>query len=183
MKGMVFTEFLEMVDAQHGATMVDRIIAAADLPNDGAYTSVGIYDHRELVRLVAALSEATGVPVPTLVRCFGERLLQRFLVAYPGFFAESKDSFALLSHIDGHIHVEVRKLYPDAQLPRFSCEHPNANELVMLYASPRGFADLAEGLIQGCIAHYREQIRLTRVDLPTIDGEQRVQFHLVRLAP
>jgi hypothetical protein len=181
MKGMVFTEFLEMVEAQLGPSLVDRIIAAAELPNDGAYTSIGTYDHRELVRLVAALSELTGTPAPALVRGFGEHLLQRFSQAYPQFFAEAHDSFDFLGRIDDHIHVEVRKLYPDAELPRFRFERPNGDELILHYSSPRGFGDLAEGLIQGCIAHYAERIRLNRDDLVPAGAEQQVRFHLVRL--
>ena len=180
MKGMVFTEFLEMVEAQCGAEMVDRIISAADLPNDGAYTSVGIYDHHELIRLVGALSEATGTSAGALVHGFGEHLFRRFSQAYPAFFADARGTFTFLRLIDDHIHVEVRKLYPDAELPSFRCEQPAANELVMLYASPRGFGDLAEGLIHGCVAHFKEAIRVTRTDLPSVNGEQRVRFHLIQ---
>lgn len=180
MKGMVFTEFLDMVDARWGAAMVDDVIAGAKLPNDGAYTSVGSYDHRELVRMIKGLSEATSVPAPTLIHAFGEYLFGRFSTGFPHFFAGAIDAFAFLRSIDGYIHVEVRKLYPEAELPRFHCEQPSANELVMLYASPRCFGDLAEGLIGGCVAHFKEPIRVSRDDLPSVDGEQRVRFHLVR---
>jgi hypothetical protein len=54
MKGMVFTEFLEMVEAKFSADMVDDIISDSDLPNGGAYTSVGTYDHSELVHCQTA---------------------------------------------------------------------------------------------------------------------------------
>lgn len=178
MKGMVFTEFLELVETRMGLEMVDRIIADANLPNNGAYTSVGTYDHAELVRLVVALSEATGSPVPDLVRLFGEHLFQRFSVAFPVFFAGSGTVFDFLGKIDNLIHVEVRKLYPDAELPRFTYETPTPGEMVMLYSSPRGFGDLAEGLIRGCISHFQEQIRLVRTDLPPVNGNQQVRFHL-----
>lgn len=35
MKGMIFTEFLEMVEAKFSADMVDDIIADSDLPHGG----------------------------------------------------------------------------------------------------------------------------------------------------
>ena len=41
MKGIVFTEFLEMVEAQFGLDTVDAIIENSDLPSRGAYTAVG----------------------------------------------------------------------------------------------------------------------------------------------
>ncbi len=180
MKGMVFTEFLDMVDARWGGAMVDEVISGAALPNDGAYTSVGSYDHRELVRMVVGLSQATSVPAPALIHAFGEYLFGRFSISFPDFFAGAANAFDFLAGIDSYIHVEVRKLYPEAELPRFQCERPNADELVMLYASPRCFGDLAEGLIHGCVAHFKQPISVIREDLPGGDGEQRVRFHLVR---
>lgn len=182
MKGMVFTEFLELVEDRMGLAMVDRIIVDAKLPNDGAYTSVGTYDHGELVRLVVALSAATGTPVPDLLRLFGEHLFQRFSVAYPDFFARANGTFEFLCRIEDVIHTEVRKLYPDAELPSFAYEEPAAGELVLLYSSPRGFGDLAEGLLHGCIAHFKEPCRLTRIDLPPVAGNQQIRFHLIREA-
>jgi hypothetical protein len=56
MKGVVFTEFLEMVEGRFGLAMADRIIEAAQLPSSGAYTAVGTYDYTEMVHLVNALS-------------------------------------------------------------------------------------------------------------------------------
>ncbi|CAN7553117.1 heme NO-binding domain-containing protein [Pseudoduganella sp. LjRoot289] len=179
MKGVVFTEFMELVEARMGLDMLDRIITEADLPNDGAYTAVGTYDHAELVRLVMALSNATGMAVPALVHLFGQHLFQRFSVAYPALFADAGNVFDFLSRIDKVIHVEVRKLYPDAELPSLPCERPAPGELVLLYSSPRGFADLAAGLIDGCIAHFGETIAVTRTDLAKEGNLHRARFHLV----
>lgn len=179
MKGMVFTEFLDMVEARFGLAVQDRIITAARLPNQGAYTAVGTYDHGELVRLVLALSEATDEPVPELIRSYGRHLFQRFSVAYPAFFQGVPDSFAFLRNIESYIHVEVRKLYPDAELPSFRYEQHGPDRLVMIYQSRRAFGDLAEGLIEGCIAHYGETVVLQREDLET--GEcNRTRFTLSR---
>jgi len=58
MKGMVFTEFLEMVEDQFGFTMADKIISEAELASGGVYTSVGTYHHQEMVALVVNLSKA-----------------------------------------------------------------------------------------------------------------------------
>jgi hypothetical protein len=182
-KGVVFTEFMEMVEARMGLDMLDRIITDAQLPNDGAYTSVGTYDHAELVRLVMALSNATGMDTAELVHVFGQHLFTRFIVTYPALFGDAPSAFDFLARIDGVIHVEVRKLYPDAELPKLHCERLNENEMTMLYSSPRGFGDLAAGLIDGCIKHFGEPIRVERTDLEKEDGCQRVRFLLVRARP
>jgi len=182
MKGVVFTEFMELVESRMGMEMLDRIITEARLPNDGAYTSVGTYDHAELVRLVQALANATGNTVPQLIHMFGEHLFQRFSVNYRPLFADSRNAFEFLSRIDGVIHVEVRKLYPDAELPSLPCERPAEDRLVMHYSSPRGLGDLAEGLISGCIRHFGEQVQVTRTDLPKEGALQRVRFDLLKQA-
>ena len=42
--------------------------------------------------------------------------------------------------------------------------------LVMGYRSARPLADLADGLIRGCIEHFGEPIRVVREDLPGEPG-------------
>ncbi|MBT8311465.1 MAG: hypothetical protein HKP23_01335, partial [Flavobacteriaceae bacterium] len=39
MKGIVFTEFLEMVEDKFGLEVVDTIIEKAELPSEGVYTA------------------------------------------------------------------------------------------------------------------------------------------------
>lgn len=162
MKGVVFTEFLEMVEVRFSADMVDDIIADAELPHVGAYTAVGTYPHEEMVAMVVALSERSGIAVGELLKGFGEHLFARFVVAYPVFFEGATDAFTFLSGIDGIIHVEVRKLYPDAELPKFDVEQHDAERLVLLYDSRRHFEDLADGMMRGCIAHFGGGIAVAR---------------------
>ena len=87
MKGVVFTEFLDMVEQRFSPDMVDDIIEDANLPSGGAYTAVGTYPHDEMVALVVALSARSGAAVPDLLRAFGEYLFGRFVQGYPGHFS------------------------------------------------------------------------------------------------
>jgi hypothetical protein len=178
MKGVVFTEFLDMVEGKFSADVVDNIIEAAALPNGGAYTAVGTYPHEELVGMVVAMSKETGIATNTLVKIFGQHLFGRFFVRFPHFFEGISTSFDFLSTIESIIHVEVKKLYPDAQLPRFITEKHTQNELVLVYQSARHFGDLAEGLIQGCIEHFKERVEVFREDIPTADGNANIRFSL-----
>jgi hypothetical protein len=173
MKGMVFTEFLEMVESTFSADMVDDIIDDSAPPSGGAYTSVGTYDHQELVGMVTALSARSGLPVPALIHGFGTHLFGRFHALYPRFFEGIPSAVDFLFGIESVIHTEVRKLYPDAQLPSFDCVRRD-DGLDMVYASPRHFGDLAEGLIGGAIAHFGDSLGLTRVNLP--DGSIRFEL-------
>ncbi|KZX80750.1 hypothetical protein A3715_07745 [Oleiphilus sp. HI0009] len=169
MKGVVFSEFIELVEELFSIDMVDEIIDDCDLESGGAYTSVGLYDYKEMLQLVTALSARTGTPIPDLLHVFGQHLIKKFSVSFSDMFANAESSFDFLEKIDGHVHVEVRKLYPDAELPQLGTERIDDNTLVMKYRSNRPFAELAYGLMLGAINHFGEQINITRED-PKTDG-------------
>ena len=170
MKGVVFTEFLEMVESKFSADMADQILDESELPSGGVYTTVGTYDHDEMVSLVEALGKHTGLSTPELLRAFGEYLFGRFESGYPAFFESTNSALEFLSKVDDYIHVEVRKLYPDAELPSFECHSPRSGRLEMTYKSSRPFAALAEGLISGCIAHYGQPVDMKIEDLSNGEG-------------
>ena len=170
MKGMIFTEFLEMVEEQFSLDMVDTIISDTNVPSGGAYTAVGTYPHTEMVQLVVSLSTKSNIPVPALLNAFGERLFARFAVRYADLLTTATSSFAFLEQLESSVHTEVRKLYPEAELPRFECSQLSDGRMQMLYTSKRSMADLAQGLMTGCFQHFREQIEIEREDLSTGQG-------------
>ena len=75
MLGIVFSEFVDMVEASFSADMVDDILDDTGFETDGAYSTVGAYDHQELVGLVVALSKRTGISIDDLVQAFGQHLM------------------------------------------------------------------------------------------------------------
>ena len=154
MLGVVFTEFLNMVEEKFDLDTVDAIIDPAKIENDGAYTAVGSYSHRDIVSLVIALSQHANAPVDDLVHTFGHHLAGRFAKLYPQFFDGYTDPFEFLSTVDRHIHREVKKLYPNAQLPSIQTEQIDEHSLAVVYQSHRSFGKLAEGLIQGALDYY-----------------------------
>jgi uncharacterized protein with GYD domain len=165
MKGIVFTAFIEMVEQKFSLKTLDTIITNAQLPSGGSYTTLGTYDHSEMIQLVVMLSEQSGIPVADLVKVFGEYLFVQLVEMYPQFVDTNRTLFEFLLKIDSYIHVEVLKLYPDAELPGFEYETSGPDVLVMIYRSSRPFADLAEGLILGSIRHYGEAVDIQREDL------------------
>lgn len=179
MKGIVFCEFVEMMEQEFSADLADEIISGTPLESGGAYTTVGTYDHNEMLALVRQLSEKTDTPVPDLVKAFGRYLFGRFVVLYPNFFEGVDGAFSFLVRIEEHVHVEVRKLYPDAELPTFETSMLDEDTMVMVYQSKRPFADLAHGLIEGCIAHYGKPIGIHMENLSG-NGRTHMRFTLKR---
>jgi hypothetical protein len=170
MKGVVFTELLDMVEERFGFDLADEMIESSDLPSGGAYTSVGTYDHRELQALIVSLARLTGTPAPQLLHAFGGHLLDHFAAWFPHFFAATSDAFDFIESVDRHIHVEVRKLYPDAELPSFRTLHRDQGRLVLEYRSCRPFAALAEGLLLASARHFRTPVTLERDDRSDASG-------------
>ena len=163
MKGIVFTEFLTMVENSFSLDMVDTIIEKSDLPSGGAYTSVGTYSHTEIADLVTNLSKESGVPIPDLLKTFGTYLFHSLAKAYPEFISQTDDPLNFLEQVETYIHVEVKKLYPDAELPTFICSRPNSSdELHMIYQSNRHMEDVCEGLIIGSLEHFDKECSISR---------------------
>ena len=165
MKGMIFTEYIDFVTDTFGVEVCESMIDACTLTDDGAYTAVGTYDHKELVAMVVQLSEATKTPPSDLVKAYGSHLFGVLASKYAAMVEGMNSSFELLMQIEDVIHVNVRKLYPDAELPTFLVEQPSPEELVLHYQSERGLADVAEGLMKGCFAHFGETVDLQREDV------------------
>ncbi len=164
MKGIIFTEFLTFVANFWGEDMVDDIIDASALPSGGAYTSVGTYDHREMVSLLKALSTRSQCSADDLMQRFGFHLADRFAMLFPDFFHRSDSFFEFLASIDDYIHVEVQKLYPDAELPSFDVLQTEGPQMMMRYRSSRKMEALAEGLILGCARQFRRAILIEKSD-------------------
>ena len=62
MKGIIFTEFIELVETTFGYSIAAALLDGCDLPSGGAYTAVGTYDHQEVLTLVGQLQKLTGTP-------------------------------------------------------------------------------------------------------------------------
>lgn len=180
MKGVVFTELLNFVSSSYGDDMVDDIIDDATLPHGGAYTAVGTYPYTEMQRLVVSLATRSEVGVGDLLTRFGHHLCQRFVGKYPEFFASQPCLFDLLESVDRHIHVEVHKLYPDAELPLFQTSARDTTSLCLDYTSCRPLAALAEGMIRGAADHYGETVTIQRMQVG--DDDVPVVRFSIRLA-
>lgn len=143
MKGIIFTEFLAFVEDRHGDDFVDDLIFHAKLPGKGVYTSVGTYEFSELAKLLSLYCQLTESKAPNTLRLFGEYLVGAFHRKWPDIFASYGGTIELLNQVEDNIHVEVKKLYLDAQLPSFETIEITKNSIVMDYTSCRSLSDLA----------------------------------------
>ena len=154
MKGIVFTEFLDLVEDKFGLEMVDRIISSSQLESEGVYTSVGTYSFSEMLQLLQHLSQNTGISIDNLLLVYAEHFFSVIENSYPGLLATYKDPIEMISSIENHIHVEVRKIYPDAELPTFEVIEKTENSLIMDYTSSRSMHHFGLGLMNKTFEHF-----------------------------
>lgn len=178
MKGIVFTEFLEMVETAYGLEVVDSIIEKSNLPSEGVYTSIATYDFNEMVSLITELSKEVEVPPGDLIYTFGHYLFSSLGNAHPEVIQNYNSPLGLLYSIEDHIHVHVKKLYPDAELPSFKILEKTDNSLTMVYTSSRGLYRLAHGLIEKTFEHFNGKADVT-YELIKDDGTE-VKFKIVQ---
>jgi len=164
-KGIIFTELLSMAESALSTEIVEEVIRSCKLPSEGAYTSVGTYSDDELSTLIAAFSLRLEISTAAFTRDLGIHLFQAFLRSHRGFFADIDGTYDLLRRIEDEIHIEVRKLYADAELPTFACSEPILGDLLLEYRSKRGLAYLATGLIAASIKHFNESIEVRQEDI------------------
>lgn len=158
MKGIIFTEFFDLVEEAFGFEIAAQLIDQCDLPSGGAYTAVGTYDHTEILALVGMLSKLTAVPAPALLVSYGKFLYPKLHAQLGSMGLNFGSSFELFKALHEVIHPEVLKLYPDAELPEFEATPLSDNQLLLKYRSCRPLAHVAEGLIYGAGDLYRENL-------------------------
>lgn len=160
MKGIVFTEFLEYVEGRYGLHTVDQIIDNSDLSTNGVYTSIGTYNFSEMLQLLKALSAKTGQNIDGLLLAFGEYFFKVVETNYKAILDEFDGPIDMLASIDDHIHVEVRKIYPNAQLPKFTVVKKEADLLIMNYESSRAMHHFGLGLMNKTFDHFNMEYNI-----------------------
>jgi heme-NO-binding protein len=163
MKGIVFADFVDFVERE--------LPGAAGEIATSAYSPLETYPDGELLGLVSRVARATAVPASEILQRFGAHLFRTLATLYPVFVDGVASPLELLGAIETTVHGEVRKLYPDAAFPRFDVRvMPVPGTLEMVYRSRLPLADLAEGMIRGCVAWFGDAADVAREDLDGADG-------------
>ncbi len=174
MKGIVFTEFLDLVEDKFGLEMVDTIISNAELQSNGSYTAIGTYEFSEMLQLLKNLSNNTGLSTDDLLLIYAEHFFHVLKDSYPQLLEKYTNPLDLLASIEGHIHVEVRKIYPDAELPTFEVLEKTDDTLTMIYKSSRSMHYFGLGLMKQTFAHFNTE---ASIDMEKIkDDGTEVKF-------
>lgn len=146
MKGLLFTELMEMVEDDFGYNTANAIVLRSNLLSKGVYTTARSYHRREMSVLFEQLQQHTRLPFEQLASAFGRRLCQRMLASYPQHKAYMQRIFLLISK--------------RSTTPVFDFLKADADSLTILYNPQAKTACLTEGMVKGYLEHLLEQSRI-----------------------
>ncbi len=149
MKGSIFKLFEEFVTERYGLDAYEDLLDETSLETTEPFVGPGTYPAGDLIALLTTASTNHGLSVDELLRDFGRFAFASLARAVPTLMACLDDPRSFLLGLESVIHTEVRKLYPEADPPRFAAVERGPDELELRYESALGLFSLVEGLLDG----------------------------------
>ena len=97
MLGLMVSEFVNMVEAHHGAPVADAILFGTDLPSVSDEEQLDRYPAVQLQVLVDVLARRVGQSPYSLLQRLASRVIGRVRLANPEVFARHADLFGLIA--------------------------------------------------------------------------------------
>ncbi|MBI3071262.1 MAG: heme NO-binding domain-containing protein [Deltaproteobacteria bacterium] len=154
MKGIIFNLLEHAVIKAHGPKTWKALVTQTGLARP--YAAAGNYPDSEMIQFVGAAAHLLNTSVADVLRWFGREAISHLSTRYSHFFAPHKSTSTFMLTINDAIHADVRKIYPDADLPTFDFLESTPNRVVLAYRSARRLCALAEGFIAGAASHFGE---------------------------
>lgn len=159
MKGLVFELLKKRIVADHGIKAWGTILDQAGL--EGGYQTQENYPHQELLTLLEAAKPYTRRTGRDAQRWFGRRAFHQLAGEFYHLFRDHDSTVSFAKAINTHVHPEVRKHYPGAELPVLHLDNdPPSGDLLLRYDSPRGLCSFAEGILEGVGNLYGEKVTI-----------------------
>ena len=172
MRGLLFTDFVDMIESRYSLALADEVLSVAGLTAGGAYTTVGVYEFREFALLVDRVVERVQHSRAEILVEFGRFHFHKLRRLYPHLMTGVNDTFALLDRADHPIHTTVTSVHAGAEVPQLLFERLSATQARLEYRSPRGLAHIAEGIVLEAAAHYKQTIRIETTNAQQKDADQ-----------
>ncbi len=178
MKGEIFNLFETFVSENFGEETFENVYDASHpkLSTQDPYVGPGTYPDSDFFTLVTEAVSQLGITLERAAYAFGKYCFPKLVAKIPGYIDQHDHPKAFLLTVHDVIHVEVKKVFQNAQPPEFSYEDPSENELVMIYRSKRKLYSFAEGLFEGVAEHYGVPIKVNRTVISEQDGICRFEL-------
>lgn len=127
--------------------------------------------------VVTKTTEKLGITLTEALHSFGRFCFPKFAKKYPNLVTPYKNPKEFLKSVHSMVHIEVKKLYRDAEPPDFFYKEPADNRLIIEYSSKRKLCHFMEGLIDGVADYFKSPIKYKQTSC-TLNGNKTCEFDL-----
>ncbi|WP_408959245.1 heme NO-binding domain-containing protein [Natrinema sp. 74] len=160
MHGIIFTGLKRFVVETYDKETWNRIREQADA--DGVhYTPVSAYPDDDLVALVEAAVELSGIERSDLLRTFGRHVVPTLVDMYGVYIEDDWRALELVENVEETIHQALRNSDTlEYEPPAISATRLDEGVVVVTYDSRRGLCEVAMGLLEGIGDHYDQRLEV-----------------------
>ena len=178
MKGEIFNLLEGFIISLVGEEKFEEIyrVCLPNLETKQAYVGPESYPDKDFFQIVKRAVSVLGVEKEAAIKSFGKYCFPRLFAKIPESQRKYSNLKEFLLTINDVIHVEVKKLSPNATPPEFTYIDAGPNELVMVYKSKRKLYDFVEGMIESAAEYFLTTVFIRR---ETVEGsEESCKFHI-----
>ncbi|MHB8811253.1 MAG: heme NO-binding domain-containing protein [Desulfobulbaceae bacterium] len=178
MKGIIFNMLEQFINDRFGEETFEEIVAASGPLSGDTYAMVspGSYPDSDFIALLGQTARTTGMDRASLLQAMGRHSLPLLAQRYPHFFSGYSHPRDFLKTTSLIHQVEVKKLYQDAEVPRFTIEDQEGGMMVT-YHSSRRLCHFVAGLLMGLSDYYRVPMVVQQVEC-ILEGGRACTFML-----
>jgi hypothetical protein len=177
MKGVIFDLVEEFIIEISDEETFEEIFSDCNFITEEPFVGPGTYPDEDLMELLNKAITKLDIPLPDALRSFGKGSFPNLVKKIPPSFVDFEHPKTFLMTVENIVHVEVRKLYIDANPPRFDFEDNHPDHLVINYESSRRLYDLMDGLIEGVGEYFNSPIKYSR-EIAERYGGEICKYHL-----
>ena len=177
MKGIIINITENFITDNYGEEIFDQIMSSCNLKTEDPFVSPGTYPDSDLFEIVVNASKKLEITIEVFLKKLGHFAFAKLAERHPSFLEGYDHPKIFLQTVDSVIHMEVRKLYQDSQLPVFQYSDPSKDELIITYFSKRKLYPFLEGMINGVSDFFKVGIIQTH-KIYEKDGVELCDYYL-----
>lgn len=162
MKGHIFNLLEQFIVEVSSEETYEEILESCEFITQEPFVRPGSYPDEDLAEIVNKTVEKLGISLKDAHYGFGKWIFPHLMKMAPPEVLNYQTPKEILLALD-YIHmVEVKKVIPDAEPPRFYCTDTGPNTLDMVYSSPRGMFDIVDGVLASLEEYYSAKIEYSK---------------------
>jgi hypothetical protein len=157
MKGIVFTELLELIEIRFGYQMVDKIIIDSALESNGIYTAVGEYDDHELVQLIDVLTASVSESVESIQEALGRRVACAIFENHRHRFLDKTIVRSDQESLAFNLNFILQHIQSDFMSAGVAMEYPSSHILKLNFEKMSHEEEFFKGIVEGYLSTNRHK--------------------------